>query len=313
MMKNADIEMRDAFFTGLYALAKGDSRVMLLSDDFGAPSLDRFREDLPAQYINIGIAEQNMISVAAGMALCGKIVYVYAIAPFVTLRCYEQIKIDLCNMNLPVTALGVGAGFGYDTAGPTHHAIEDIAVMRVLPNMTVLSPSDSIMAASFARLSYEMPGPKYIRFDRGKLPLIYESQKEDFSKGVATIREGVDLYIIATGIMVYRALEVAEALERHSVSVGVIDLYRIKPLNKTLLLGMVEGAKRIVTMEEHLINSGMGSAIAEALADAGMLKPLKRIGIHDERCFDYGNRGYLQESCGLDINTITKTILDWVK
>jgi transketolase len=312
-MKKSKIDMRDAFFKDLYALAKEDSRVVLLSDDFGAPSLDKFRTDLPSQYFNIGISEQNMVSVAAGLSLSNKIVYIYAIAPFVTLRCYEQIKIDICNMNLPVTALGVGAGYGYSTAGPTHHAIEDIAIMRVLPNMTILSPSDSVMAAAFAKLSYDTLGPKYIRFDRGKLPLIYDNRDDNFLNGLATIKEGHDLCIITTGIMVHRAIEVAEELARYSINAAVVDIYRLKPVNEKLLLEIIREIDKLVTLEEHLISAGIGSIIAEILADTCTLKPLKRIGIRDERCFNYGNREFLQISCGLDVNSVTQTILNWMK
>ncbi|HLD82597.1 MAG TPA: 1-deoxy-D-xylulose-5-phosphate synthase, partial [Candidatus Omnitrophota bacterium] len=146
--------MRDTFFNALYKIAKKDKKVVLLTADCGAPSLDKFKQELSAQYFTVGIAEQNMISIAAGLALEGRIVYAYAIAPFASLRCYEQIKVDLCCMNLPVTVLGIGAGFAYDIMGPTHHATEDISIMRSLPNMTILNPSDSIMAGEFAHLSY---------------------------------------------------------------------------------------------------------------------------------------------------------------
>lgn len=303
--------MRDAFFDALYLLARKDRRIILLSDDFGAHSLDKFRDDLPDQYINVGIAEQNMISAAAGLSLEGKIVFAYAIAPFITLRCYEQIKIDLCNMNLPVTLLGVGAGYGYGSAGPTHHAIEDISIMRVLPNITIFSPSDSVMAAALAKLSYSIPSPKYIRFERGKLPIIYDNQKNSFLDGFTTIKSGGDLYIIATGIMVYKALEVSELLANYSINAGVIDLYRIKPVNEALFLETIKQTNRLVTLEEHLITGGIGSIISEILIDAGTLKPVKRIGIRDENCFGYGDRESLQISCGLSVDSIIQTILKW--
>lgn len=311
-MKTSDIAMRDAFFDELYNIAKKDRQVILVSADFGAPSLDKFRGDLSGQYINVGIAEQNMVSIAAGLALAGKIVYMYAIAPFVTLRCYEQIKVDLCCMNLRVTGLGVGAGYAYDIMGPTHHAIEDIAIMCALPGMTVLNPSDSVMAAAFAEITYKNPGPKYVRFDREKLPLIYNGRTNDFSDGLTNLKTGRDLTIIATGIMVHQAFKVTEELAKHSVDAGIIDLYRIKPMNEKLLLKAIEQPKAIVTLEENLINGGIGSIVAEILVDKGKTLPLKRIAIRDKYYFQYGGRECLHTFCGLDVDSVTKTILEWL-
>ena len=239
-MKISDMDMRDAFFDEVYKIARDDPRVIFLTADMGAHSLIRFKNDLPKQYINVGVAEQNMVSIAAGLALGGKTVFIYSIAPFVTMRCYEQIKIDLCCMNLPVTIIGAGAGLTYGSDGPTHHATQDVAVMRTLPEITILNPSDSTMTQAFARISYQATSPVYIRIEKGKLPLIYKEQNSDFSDGLAEIKSGHDLTIIATGIMVHRAVEVAESLKKHSVSAAVLDLYRIKPLNTDLLLRIVD-------------------------------------------------------------------------
>jgi len=305
--------MRDAFFDELYSIASQDRRVILLTDDFGAPGLDKFRRDLGDQYINMGIAEQNMVSVAAGLALGGKIVFMYAIAPFVTMRCYEQIKLDLCCMNLPVSSIGVGAGYAYGTAGPTHQATEDIAIMRALPGMTIFSPSDTVMAAALAEVTWRSPGPKYVRLDREKRPLIYGDQDNDFSDGLTSLKRGGDLTIVATGFMVHRALEVADELARYSVDVGIIDLYRIKPINEVLLIKTIEQSERIATLEEHSINGGIGSIVAEILADNGKIVPLKRIAIPDRYYFKYGGRGFLHSSCGLDGESVTRTLLEWLR
>ena len=312
-MKVSNVDMRDAFLDELYTIARQDKRVVLLSADFGAPSLDKFRKDLSDQYINVGISEQSMVSIAAGLALSNKIVYTYAIMPFVTLRCYEQIKIDLCTMNLPVTTVGVGAGFAYNTAGPTHHSIEDIAVMRALPNMMVLSPSDSIMASRFAQISYKRKGPTYVRLDRGRSPLFYSDKDDNFTSGLAVLKKSRDIYIISTGTMLQRALEVSDELAQHAVDCGVIDLYRLKPVNTALLLDTIKESKRIVSLEEHVINGGVGSILAEVLSDAQVCKPLKRIAIMDERCFGYAERKSLQASCGLDVVSVVNTILEWDK
>ncbi len=305
------VAMRDVFFDKLYEIAKKDRQVILLSDDFGAPSLDKFRKDFSSQYINTGIAEQNMVTTAAGLALGGKIVYMYAIAPFVTLRCYEQIKLDLCCMNLHVTALGVGAGFAYNTAGSTHHATEDIAIMNALPGMTILNPSDNVMVAACAEISYKNPGPKYIRFDREKPMTIYD-ENTDFSNGVASLKEGKDLCIISTGMMIHRAFNVAHELSKHFIDAGIVDLYRIKPINAELLLKIIGRSRRIVTIEENLINGGIGSIVAGVLVDDDVTLPLKRIAIPDKYCFKYGSREYIYKLYGLDTDSIVKKILRWM-
>ena len=308
-----NLTMRDVFFDKVYDIAAQNRQVILISDDFGAPSLDKFSKDLSSQYIHIGIAEQNMVSVAAGMALGGKTVLMYGIAPFMTLRCYEQIKLDLCCLNLAVTAVGVGAGYGYSTAGPTHHATDDIAIMRALPNITILSPSDNVMVTSFAKIACINPGPKYIRLEREKLPLLYCDRDNGFSEGLAVLKTGLDLTIVATGIMVHQALEVAEELSKQGIEAGVVDYYRIKPVNEQLLLQVIEQSRRIVTLEENLIIGGIGSIVAEVLADNAETLPLKRIGIQDRFCFKYADREHVQSSMGLDVDSITRNILAWLK
>ena len=306
-----NISMRDAFFDELYPIAMKDKNIIVVSADMGAPSLDKFRGNLAGQFVNVGIAEQNMVTVATGLALSGKKVFIYAIMPFATLRCYEIIKVDLSLMNIPVTVVGVGAGFSYDDSGPTHHSTEDITVMRVLPNMTVLSPSDSIMAAAFARMSCQMSTPNYVRLDREVLPPLYQPDA-DFVDGLAVLKHGDDVCIIATGNMVHIALEVSDKLKEQAVNVGIIDLYRIKPINQELLFTSLENAKRIVTLEEHLLIGGLGSAVLETLADSDKTIPVKRIGIQDKYLYAYGGRNNIQSICGLDKDSVTKTISEWL-
>ena len=308
-MKN--ISMRDAFFNELYEIARKDRDVILVSADMGAPSLDKFRRDLGRQFINVGIAEQNMITLATGLALSGKKAFVYAIMPFVTLRCYELVKVNLSLMNMAVTIIGVGAGFSYDDSGPTHHSTEDIAVMRALPNMTILNSSDSVMAAKFAEMSCKLSGPSYVRLDREVLPPIY-NEDDSFSDGLTNLKTGKDVCIISTGNMVHRAFEVSHKLEEHSINAGIIDLYRLKPINEELLLANIKESKRIVTLEEHLITGGIGSAVAEILADNNKALPLKRIAIQDKYYYAYGGRNNIQSLCGLDTDSVTKTILEWL-
>lgn len=304
------IDIRDAFFDEVYQIARKDDRVIFLTADMGAFSLNRFKADLSSQYINVGVAEQNLISIAAGLALSGKKVFVYSIAPFVTQRCYEQIKIDLCAMRLPVTIIGCGPGITYDSDGPTHHAVQDVAIMRALPEMTILNPADAVSAAASARTAYESRTPVYVRIDKGKLPALYRNN-EDFSTGLALLKKGKDLTIVTTGVMVHSAFKVADNLAKHSIDAGIIDLYRIKPVNEELLLALIDQSNRIVTLEEHSIIGGIGSAVSEMLVDRGKALPLKRIGIPDKNCVGYGDRAWMHAYYGLDVDSVTRTILDW--
>lgn len=312
-LKLSEVDMRDAFFDELYNLAKNDSQVILLTADMGAHSLIKFKQDLPKQYFNVGIAEQSMINIAAGLALGGKKVFVYTIIPFAVLRCYEQIKIDLCCMNLPVTIIGVGPGLSYGSDGPTHHATSDIAVMRVLPEITILNPSDPVVMKGSVNIAYKNSGPTYVRIDKGKLPPIYDENINDFSEGLAELSKGNDLTIIASGIMVHQAKAVAKELDKCRVSAGVVDLYRIKPLNENMLLEIIDSSRRLLTLEENTIAGSIGSIISEFLNDSGRNVPLRRIALPDEHCFKSGSRESLQALYGLDIENVTKKILEWMK
>lgn len=303
-------DIRDAFFDVLYDIAQEDRHLIFLTADMGAMSLERFRRDLPKQYINVGVAEQNMVSVAAGLALAGKRVFIYAIAPFATQRCYEQIKVDLSGMRLPVTVIGAGPGIAYNSDGATHHAILDIALMRALPGMIILNPSDAAMATRVARLCYNSDHPAYVRIDKGKLPLLYPPE-ESFSDGLSLVRKGRELLIVTTGAMVHKALRVAETLRDKGIEATVMDLYRIKPVNESLLLHYAAEYDRIVTLEEHSLMGGIGSVVSEILVDHEIRVSVKRFGIEDTYCDRYGDREWMHTHYGLDDGTLVDRILAW--
>lgn len=307
------IGMRDAFFDALYEHAKRDRDVVIVSADNGAPSLDKFWQKLKNQFFTVGIAEQQMIGMAAGLALEGKKVYTYAIAPFVTTRVHEQLKIDVCSMNLPIVCLGVGAGYAYDIMGPTHHTVEDISILRALPGMKIHSPADSHCAAALARITYQDPSPQYVRFDRAGIPELYGGKRRDFTPGLLVTRPGKDVAIVATGIMVHNALEVADQLKKAGISAAVIDLHRVKPVNETLLLKLLKRIPRVVSYEEHLLAGGLGSSLAEIFVDRGLTKPLLRIGQADRFVFDNGGREVIWKKYGLDVTTVTQRIRRWMK
>lgn len=305
-------DMRDAYFGELYEAARRNPNIVILSNDFGAPSLDRFRADMPAQFVNAAISEQNMMSLAAGMAMNGKQVIVYSIATFASLRALEQVKIDICAMRQPVTILAVGAGYAYSADGPTHHATEDVSVMRSLAGMTVYSPSEPAMAAALARGVGETAGPTYIRLDRGKWPVRDGAEAAIGAEGMRVLGDGCDLALISSGIMTHRALETAAALAESGIAVRVVDLVRLKPLNAEALGRALEPVAAAATLEEHTLNGGLGGLTAEALADLGMLKRLKRLGIADSQLYAYGGRDRLHADRGLDAPALARGLAAWL-
>ncbi len=303
--------MRDAFFDELYSIASADPNVLLLTDDQGAFGVERIKRDLEGQYFNVGIAEQNLVSVAAGLAMGGHRPFIYGISNFMTMRCLEQISVDLCGMNLPVTIIGSGAGYMYSSDGPTHHATQDMAILRTLPNMSILSPSDALMTTSFVRSAYEDPGPKYVRIEKGVLPDIY-LEGDEFTTGFEVLELGNDLMIVSTGIMVGQAMQVADLLAEQSIDAGVIDLYRVKPIDVQMLLAAINGTTKVVTVEEHSIVGGIGSILSEINSDAGNPFKLHRIALPDKSAFRYGSRNWMHESAGLGKQDILKSIIGWL-
>lgn len=304
-----DKSQRDAFWERLYDLAKENKDMVLVIADMGAPALDRFRTDLSAQYIDVGIAEQQAIALSAGLALEGKKAFAYAIAPFISLRCYEHIRVNLASMNLPVTLVAVGSGVSYDDSGPTHHAVDDLAALRILPNLKIHNMSDSVMARAFADISCGLSCPNYLRLDRQVMPSVYD-EGADFSLGLNVFYSGLDLCIVATGNMVHRALDVGKELKQKGIDTGIIDVYEF-PINEEPFMDTVKDVKQLVTLEEHSMPGGLGSAVCEVLADYALLKPVKRIGMNFESgyCYKYGGRENIQALYGLDKKSIIKTIL----
>lgn len=292
--------MRDSFFDKLYDIAKKDREVILVSADMGAPSLDKFRKDLASQFVNVGIAEHNMIAVASGLALEGKNVYTYAIAPFATSRCYEFTKVEASLMQIPIKIIGVGAGFSYDDSGPTHHTTEDISIMRALPNLEILSPSDSKMAASFAEMTYKSNKPTYIRLDRHIFPDIY-NDFSNFEEGYHHLA-GDNTCIISTGNMVHSAINVRGSLPKKNI--GVIDLYRLKPINPEFK-NEISQYKHLISLEEHLLDGGLGSIISEIITDNNLKVSLKRMGL-DKYLYVYGGRENIQKAGGIDFDSVMK-------
>lgn len=293
--------MRDAVIDTLLAEARKDKNIYFLSADLGAKALDTFRADLPDQFIHTGIAEQNMVDVASGLAISGKKVFLYAMAPFITARCYEQVKCVLASMGLPVTLIAVGVGLGYDHATLTHFTPEDVACMRALNGIEVWSPSDAGLAAAMAAEAVRAPALRYLRLERQAQPALYDGAADGLlAQGFGHPRKGGDIAIAACGYMTHKALAAADLLEDKGVSAGVIDLFRIKPLDGAALADALSGYSALLSVEEQLLEGGMGSALAEALIDAGAMKRMKRLGMQDGFTVINGERDELHAHYGID-------------
>lgn len=301
--------MRKTFFQTLESIAKDNPNIFLLTADLGVKLFDGFKSINPQGFINVGIAEQNMIGIAAGLAMSGKNVYCYSIIPFLVMRTLEQIRVDLCYNNLAVKLLGAGGGFVYGVEGATHHAIEDIAVMRSLPNMTVTAPGDAWEAKSLALASVDFPGPLYIRFGRDTDPVVHEGALEfKVGKGII-VKEGGDICLIATGTMLYPAKIVTDMLKNQGLNITLVSMHTIKPLDRDLVIECAKSHKAIFTLEEHNIIGGLGGAVSEVIAEAGSGIIFRRIGVQDRYSSDIGRVDYLRQKCGLDPESISNIIL----
>jgi len=302
--------MRDAVIDTIYAAAQKDKDILFVSADLGAAALDEFREKLPNQFIHAGISEQNMVDLASGLALSGKKVFLYAMAPFITARCYEQVKCVIASMNLPVTLIAVGVGLGYDHATLTHFTPEDIACMRSLNGIEVLSPSDEESAAAIAAEAIKNPKFRYIRLERQPQEHLYNGGfSEVHDQGFAHVEVGSDVAIVACGYMVHKALKAKEILAGQGVSAGVVDLFRLKRVDGASFAKLASAYGSVLTVEEQLLEGGFGSVVTEALIDQGMLKPIKRLGIQDGFEVVNGDRDTLHDLYGIDTPHIVEAAL----
>lgn len=289
--------MRTALIDELTRLAATDPRVVLIVNDVGFSVIEPFQQQFPDRFINAGVAEANMIGVAAGLALTGHRVFVYAIAPFTTYRCLEQIRLDLCRTKLPVTLVGLGGGFTYGQLGTTHHPTEDIALLRALPGMRVVAPCDSFETRALVPYLSTGEGPIYLRLEKAGQQDVHTTIPRVGPGQSVRIREGRDVTLVACGTMVQVSLAAAERLASRGIHAGVISAVSLKPLALELLEELSN--RPVVTVEEHSIIGGLGAALAEAAADAGVPAPRLRIGVPDTYAEVAGDQTYLRSLFGL--------------
>jgi transketolase len=263
--------MRDALIARITEAMRTRRDIFFLSADFGAPALDALKTSFPDRFVNVGIAEQNLINIAAGLALEGYTVYAYAIAPFITMRCFEQIRVNLSLMSqyrpMNVNLIGVGAGASYDISGPTHHCFEDLSIMRTLPNIDIFSPCDAVITSKFVDYTLRYTRPKYLRLDSKSLAALYsEKETVPFSQGFKRIRSGKDIVIIATGSMTHKAVRVGDRLSRQGYSVCVVDFFLLRPFNETALANILKESRVVLTLEEAFIHKGGLDALISSIA-----------------------------------------------
>lgn len=302
--------MRSAALECITELAGSDERVFFIGSDLGEGTAQTFREAYPDRFFMEGIAEANLIGMSAGLAFEGKIPYVNTIATFLTRRCFEQIAVDVCLHNLKVRLVANGGGLVYAPLGPTHLAFEDIALMRSLPNMTVVAPADADEMRRLMPLTVDHDGPIYIRMAKGYDPIVSRDDVP-FAIGKAlSMREGDDALVVTTGVTLGPALAAADSLEAQGVSVGVLHLPTVKPLDSEAVLDRAERVQAVVAIEEHTTIGGLGSAVAEVMAEADFdsLKRFRRIGLPDVFPDQYGSQASLMERYSITADHLAATV-----
>ncbi len=305
--------MRDHFIETLTQMAERDSRIMLITGDLGFGVLDEYRRRFPKQFLNAGVAEQNMTGIATGLALDGFIVYTYSIANFVFMRCLEQIRNDAAYHDCNVNIVCVGGGFSYGALGISHHATEDLAIMRSLPGVTVVSPGDGWEASEATEAITRQAGVCYLRLDRSGAGDLEHPQCQ-FQLGLARqIRDGTDVTLMATGGILGDVVKAAERLQRNGISCRVLSVHTIKPLDRESIQRAARETGGIVTVEEHTVDGGLGSAVAETLLESGVFPGFfQRVGLRNGFSSVVGSQTYLRARYNIDTEAIVAAVLQQI-
>jgi transketolase len=299
--------MRTAFIETLCQVAERDPRVWLVTGDLGYSVLERFSDRFPTRYLNAGVAEQNMVGVAAGLAQAGKIVFVYSIANFPTLRCLEQVRNDVCYHQLSVKIVAVGCGLAYGGHGYTHHGVEDLGVMSLLPHMTVFAPGDPVETRWATRTLVECPGPAYLRLGKAGEPIVHKDEPAfEIGKAVQVL-DGTQATLISTGGMLETAVQSARLLAARGKSIRVLSMPTLRPLDEAAILAEARRTGRIVTLEEHG-PGGLGTMVGECLAQAGLGVRFRPLRLLQDPTVCAGSQAYLCGKHGLSLERIVEAI-----
>lgn len=300
--------MRTAFINTLHELAEKDKRIYLLNGDLGFSVLEDFTRSFPNRSLNMGVSEANMMGAAAGLAMSGKIVFIYSIVPFVTARVYEQIRNDIALQRANVKIVGVGSGLTYGQLGPTHYSIDDISIMRSLPNMTVVCPGDPMETTAAVKAVTEYNGPVYLRIGKKGEPIVHRKIPPfEIGKGIP-IKKGRDCTLIVTGNMLDTAIKVVEQLGIDGIGVRLLSFPTVKPLDDRLIKKAAKETSAIFTLEEHSIIGGLGSAVAEVIAENRLPVSFYRFGIPDQFPVLAGSQEFLRSYYKLSVKDISEKI-----
>jgi transketolase len=307
--------MRNSFFDALYEVACKDPSVVVVTADMGFNMLEKFRDSLPGQFVNAGISEANATSIAAGMAIYGKKPYIYSITNFVTYRCFEQVRLDVCYQEADVKIVGSGGGLDYGQSGPTHQATEDVAVMRSLPNMKVVCPCDPYEASALPFLLSKTKGPVFVRLGRGKEPKMHSSAPSmQIGKGIECVHhDEADASVFSTGAISYNAMKAVQKLQQMGVAAEHYLLPWVKPFDGKLLSEKAQSSKLLVFVEEHTAIGGLYGAACEEIASSGGRARVRSIALPDSFQKKAGDCDYLRTQNGLDADSIASRIASWVK
>jgi transketolase len=302
---------QDVFSATLLELADKDRNIVVVtSDSRGSGKLVAFGQQLPGQIVEIGIAEQNLVGVAAGLASAGKKTFAVSPACFLTARALEQIKNDVCYSDNPVRLIGISAGVSYGALGSTHHSLHDFAVLRAINNITIVAPADNFETTEAVKLAVKLNKPLYLRFGKKAMPLLTDDEHNGFEFGKGrVIKRGNDITIIATGETVYLALQGAEKLTQEGINATVVSMHTIKPLDKELILQLAKDTGAILTVEEHSVNGGLGEACASLLLQNNYNKPFKIMGIPDEYTVT-GSQTEIFNHYGLSADGVAQAVLN---
>lgn len=305
--------MRSTFIQTLTEMARKDERIMCVIGDTGYSVFEDFEKEFPKRFVNVGIAEQNFVGFGAGLAAMGMKPYIYNVVSFMTERSFEEIALDICYQENPVVLVGVGGGHAYGVAGPTHHGNFDIALMRLLPNMTVVCPADPVEMRAVMLLSQDYGKPLYIRIGRSVDPVVHK-EEIDFQIGKAIqLREGSQAVLFATGTMVKDAVKTVDALKTRGIEVSLYSMHTIKPIDAELIRKCAKQYNYIFTLEEHSVIGGLGDAVAEELLKTTEWHgKFVKLGVPDAFAPTTGTREYLHQLYGIDPEGVEKTIADVV-
>jgi len=304
--------MRIAFVKTLTELAQQDPRIILLTADLGYSVFENFIERFPRQFINVGVAEQNMTGIAAGLAMEGRLPYIYSIIPFVTMRNFEQIRNDICYQNLNVKIVGVGAGFSYGPYGHTHHALEDIGILRTLPNLNIVAPGDPLETQAAVDLAYKSQEPFYIRLGRAGDPAVH-ADKPHLKMGEGIVLEkGESIVILATSTMLHAAAQIVEMLRKKKINPTFVSLPFIKPLDKRLIVSLSQKNHTFITIEEHFLTGGLATAVSEVVAQESLSVQVLPIAVPDGFIKVIGKQEFMREAVRLGNTQILDRITRYI-